>query len=267
MQNFEICTYKELKNKELPKFEYIIDVLIPKGGISMMYGDPGVGKTFFALSIACAVASGKQLLRWNVEEPRKVLYIDGEMAPTILKDRLKDLVVNYDEQLVDENLSFLSANLQREPFIDFGDKEARDKLDEVVKNFDLIIFDNLSTLFDVEDDKADAWHPIQKWFLKLRSEGKSVLLVHHTTKGGLQRGTVKKEVIMDTIIKLEKPEEMSEDGAAFNVVFNKARNETGDKVGRFGVALQYNPKNNLDWTEVRIVEAEKKPKKGRGKNK
>jgi RecA-family ATPase len=46
----------------------------------MLYGQRGLGKTHVALGIAYAVASGGAFLRWRAPVPRRVLYVDGEMA-------------------------------------------------------------------------------------------------------------------------------------------------------------------------------------------
>jgi hypothetical protein len=53
----------------------------------MLYSKRGVGKTFIALSIAYAVASGGKCLRWESPKPRRVLLIDGEMPLETLQSR------------------------------------------------------------------------------------------------------------------------------------------------------------------------------------
>ena len=44
-----------------------------------------------ALSIGYAVASGRPLMRWNVERRGRVLYVDGELPGTLLQRRLQKL--------------------------------------------------------------------------------------------------------------------------------------------------------------------------------
>jgi hypothetical protein len=58
--------------------------------------------------------------------------------------------------------------------------------------------------------------------------GYAVLLVHHTGKSGDQRGASRREDLLDTSIKLVKPENGSGgvDGAEFEVHFTKTRGET-----------------------------------------
>ena len=49
--------------------------------------------------------------------------------------------------------------------------------------------------------------PVQEWILQLRRRGISVLIVHHAGKGGDQRGTSAKEDVLDTVIKLSRPDD------------------------------------------------------------
>ena len=97
---------------------------------------------------------------------------------------------------------------------------------------DLLILDNLSTLLTSRSEAAsDAWVPMQKWFLRLRREGKSVLLIHHAGTNGRQRGTSRREDALDTVIALRRPENYSpEQGARFEIHFEKLRNRV-DAVG------------------------------------
>jgi hypothetical protein len=54
--------------------------------------------------------------------------------------------------------------------------------------------------------------------LLLRRQGKSVFLLHHDGKGGQQRGTSKKEDVLDTVISLRRPPGYTADQGHFRVV-------------------------------------------------
>jgi putative DNA primase/helicase len=59
--------------------------------------------------------------------------------------------------------------------------------------------------------------------LQLRRAGKSVILIHHAGKSGRQRGTSRKEDVLDTIISLRRPPDYSPDqGARFEVYYEKS---------------------------------------------
>ncbi|MBK8158771.1 MAG: helix-turn-helix domain-containing protein [Rhodospirillaceae bacterium] len=71
--------------------------------------------------------------------------------------------------------------------------------------------------------------PVQEWLLRLRRQGVAVLLIHHAGKGGNQRGTSKREDVLDTVIALRRPLDYEPDqGARFEVHFEKARGMSGD---------------------------------------
>lgn len=78
------------------------------------------------------------------------------------------------------------------------------------------------------ENEGESWLPVADWALNLRRLGKTVLFVHHDGKGGQQRGTSRKEDVMDVVIKLEHSKDyQAENGAAFLVKFEKARYLTG----------------------------------------
>ena len=118
---------------------------------------------------------------------------------------------------------------------DFSQKEGREQIEEIIKDYDLVVIDNISCLFrSGSENEAESWQQIQEWILDLRRRGKSVLLVHHAGKSGNQRGTSKREDILDAVIKLKHPDDYKpEDGARFEVHFDKARHFSGKDARSF----------------------------------
>src|SRR5471032_881338 len=83
----------ELLAAELPARRIILesgrDPILTSKSLVLLYGPRGVGKTFVALGIAWAAATGGRFLGWQAPKPRRVVYIDGEMAAADLRDRLR----------------------------------------------------------------------------------------------------------------------------------------------------------------------------------
>ncbi len=73
---------------QLPKRETILDPILSQKSLALLYGPRGLGKTFFALGIAWAAASGGSFLNWRASRPHRVVYVDGEMAAVDMKRRL-----------------------------------------------------------------------------------------------------------------------------------------------------------------------------------
>jgi putative DNA primase/helicase len=90
----------------------------------------------------------------------------------------------------------------------------------------------------MKENDGDSWTPVQAWLLQLRRMGKSCLLVHHAGKSGGQRGTTRKEDPLDTVISLRRPLDYSpQEGARFEIHFEKSRGFHGPDAEPFEVQL------------------------------
>ena len=58
----------------------------------MIYAPRGLGKTWFALGLAYAVASGSRFIKWDAPGPQGVLFIDGEMPLSLMQERLQKIL-------------------------------------------------------------------------------------------------------------------------------------------------------------------------------
>src|SRR5262249_2885572 len=104
---------------------------------------------------------------------------------------------------------------------------------------ELLILDNLSSLtVGVRENDGDAWAQIQDWLLRLRRRGISVLIIHHAGKHGGQRGTSRREDVLDTSFSLRQPSDYTiEQGARFEVHIEKGRGLAGDHARPFEAQL------------------------------
>src|SRR6476659_1123941 len=86
-----------------------------------------------------------------------------------------------------------------------------------IESVDLVILDNISTLVSSgRENDAESWNEMQAWLIKLRRQGKTVLLIHHAGRNENARGTSKREDVLDTVIQLKHPEDYEpDDGARF----------------------------------------------------
>ena len=83
-------TAKELIAADLPPTEYIVDVIIAKG-LVVLSAKSKIGKSWLALQLALAVASGDNFLGFNTTQG-DVLYIDLENTESIAQSRLTILL-------------------------------------------------------------------------------------------------------------------------------------------------------------------------------
>jgi putative DNA primase/helicase len=210
---------------DIPAREMLLSPILPERSLAMLYAPRGVGKSWLGLSIGMAVAAGQPLLRWSAPRQRNVLYVDGEMPLVSLQERLKEISAGFERDIPNDGFRILAAD-SLDGGINLSTEEGQQAIEPLLESIDLLILDNLSTLLPSRSESAsDAWVPIQTWLLKLRREGKSVLLIHHAGTNGRQRGTSRREDALDTVIALRRPEDYSpEQGARFEIHFEKLRN-------------------------------------------
>ncbi|MFC1842003.1 AAA family ATPase, partial [Candidatus Dependentiae bacterium] len=237
--NLRSVSVDELLTMELPEREMLLSPIIPSQGLVLLVAKRGVGKTHIALGIAYAVSIGETFLLWDAPRPRRVLYIDGEMPAVLMQQRLNMIISMYDKKPTQQDFRIITPDLQEKTMPDLSLKEGRDQIEKIIEDYDLVVIDNISCLFrSGSENEAESWQQVQEWILDLRRRGKSVLLVHHAGKSGSQRGTSKREDILDTVILLKQPEDYkAEEGARFGIHFDKARHFSGEDARSFQVRL------------------------------
>jgi hypothetical protein len=216
----------DLVAADLPKREAILDPILATKSLALLYGPRGLGKTFVALGIAWAAASGGSFLGWKASRPHRVLYVDGEMAAADLKQRLALMGP------VPSSLEFLLADLHPTGLPDLGTLDGQNRLMQGWGHPELVVFDNLSSLAGFRSGDPDRWSELQRFLMLQRRFGRAMLLVHHANKKGLQRGTNRREDVLDLIMALRRPTDYEPaDGARLEIHFEKAR-------GLFGTATE-----------------------------
>lgn len=245
---FTILGAATFSRRHFPPRDFLLAPWLPRQGLAMVYAPRGVGKTFFALETACAIATGQPFLGWKPPKPARVLYLDGEMPATDLQQRLNTIELTRGP-VSDEMLRIMTPDLQQSGMPDIARFDHQQLFSGTSENTDLVVIDNISTLCrSGNENEADSWGSVQTFILNLRANGVSVLLVHHAGKGGNQRGTSKREDVLDTVIALKRPEDYkASEGARFEVHFEKARGFTGDDAEPFEVALQVEEDGCYHW--------------------
>ncbi|BCO08785.1 hypothetical protein GF1_11610 [Desulfolithobacter dissulfuricans] len=234
-----IISAHNLLAMKLPPRQNLLDPWLPEQGLCLLHAYRGVGKTHVSLGIACAVATGSSFLGWEAKEPQGVLFIDGEMPAVTIQERLRHTLATMDITRA-HNLQIITPDLQQGGMPDLGTRQGQAQVDAVLtENIKLIIVDNISTVCrSTLENKSDSWLPVQEWALRMRGQGKSVLLVHHDGKGGQQRGSSRKEDVLDTVIQLVRPNHYTPDqGAVFEVHFRKNRGIHGEDAKPFEARL------------------------------
>jgi RecA/RadA recombinase len=232
-----------LLDTTLPARETILDPILTTKSLALLYGPRGIGKTFVALGIARAAAAGGSFLGWRATRPHRVLYVDGEMAAVDMRQRLAQLGPPP------PTLDFMLADLQPVVAPDLATVEDQYRLMEAWGRPELVVLDNLSSLVGFKSGNAEAWSTFQRFLVLQRCLGRAVLLVHHANKKGFQRGTNRREDVLDIVLSLRRPDGYAaREGARMEIHFEKARGLAGDAVEPIEARLVTDDTQGACWT-------------------
>jgi AAA domain-containing protein len=188
-----------------------------------------------ALAIAQALSSAGQLGDWKATERVRVLYVDGEMPPDLMRDRIQGLEGNNDHL---EFLNHLILFERTGKLLNIANPEVQQALTAhcINRGIKVLILDNLSTLASgVKENDADAWELLNNWLLDLRRRKIAVVIVHHAGRSGQMRGTSRREDNVFWIIALDDVRKDADDkrGARFVSHFTKASRNTQEDLSAY----------------------------------
>lgn len=263
-RNHKLIAANDFCQLQLPERKLLLGPWLSEGSINMVFADRGIGKTFFCLSAAIAVANGSPFLTYDAPAPAPVLYLDGEMQATAMQARFKALSNGYDTKAP---LYIYTPDIQDQDSgtPDIGIDTGRHEIDQLIEraNPRVVFIDNISTFVRTgNENEGDSWAPVQEWAVQLRKRGIAVVFVHHANKEGKQRGSHKKEDVMDIVIQLKRPDDYlaGEDATRMLVRYTKARHLEAKDTRDMEATLR-NEDGTLVWTyadgdptELRCVE-------------
>jgi hypothetical protein len=259
-----VVSAAELLGLNLKPRGMILRAFLPSQGLVMLYSKRGVGKTFISLGMAIAVASGGKFLSWEAPSPRRVLYLDGEMPGSVFQQRLGSIIAGSATTPGDSNLRIITPDLQDRGLPDLASTTGQELVERYLDGVELLVIDNLSALVRAtKENEGEGWVPLQDWALSLRRRGVSVLFVHHAGKSGAQRGTSRREDLLDSVISLKHPNNYSpSDGLRCEVHYEKTRSFFGEDAKPFEVRMTTGSRGEALWTvsnfedgaEIRVAE-------------
>ena len=174
-----------MSDVELTPVEWLWKPYLPFGKLSVLQGNPGEGKTYFAMHLAAACTNGKLLPNMESMEPFNVIYQTAEdgLGDTV-KPRLIEAGADLDRVLVIDD---------SEVQLTLSDERIEKAIIE--NNARLVIIDPIQAYLgaDVDMNRANEVRPI---FMRLgqvaQRTGCAILLIGHLNKAAgmqsLQRG-------------------------------------------------------------------------------
>jgi len=167
-----------------------------------------------------------------------------------IRDRLAAIIKSSDAEPPEGYFRIVTPDVQTRSLPDLGTLEGQAEIGELLGDAELIVLDNLSTLMrSGAENEGESWLPMASWALARRREGRAVLFVHHAGKNDSQRGSSRREDLLDVSIKLKYPGDYTPDrGAQFSILFEKARGLYGDDVREIEATLEQVEGGAQAWT-------------------
>lgn len=274
-QTYKVYPLDEVLKMPIEKTSFLMRPTIQEKGLTLIYGNRGSGKTFYALGMALALASGINFAGNTCNTPQQVLYVDGEMDPFETKERLEWLKNGFEMEgktTHPENLHMFMVGLQGEdmqmPVLSKEDDQKN--LEDIMKkhNIKVAFLDNIYTLYcPCDENDASSWAEYNDFNKKERQKGRSLVWIHHTGKDASRgpRGSSAIETLLNTSVFINKIKpKHPNDGLTIEVEYTKTRSTSGDEVAKKKYSLEvytcttYNQKPYAKWIEEKTEDDEKK---------
>ena len=176
----DVVDVSELQDKTLPPMKWLIDDLLPVGGVVMLSAKPKMGKSFLAIQLALTVASGGEFLGFQAQK-HEVLYIDLETSQRSMTNRISMMTADAPKGL------YLMTPQEVFEFGNIGNgfESQVDYFLESHKGVKLVIVDTYGLIqgsrpsqYIYRQEYAEISH-LNSW---ARKKGFTLVLIHHQNK-------------------------------------------------------------------------------------
>lgn len=175
-----------LKNVKKPE-SVVGEGIMTESSFILLYGRPGLGKTWLALQLALAVSQGKPWLGLETKR-RGVGVVELEMHEYYLKDRIMELTKSMEKGEALQalgNIEFICRPNFSGP-VDLLEPATRDGIISWVQEHGvgLLILDALSRVHTADENYAQEMGKVLAAIERIRDEtGCCILVLHHEPKG------------------------------------------------------------------------------------
>jgi hypothetical protein len=197
-----LINWQDFWTQSFPAEDWLIEPIIPRNQLVVIFAPGGTGKSLLALYIAAALATGKEIFA-EPKPPTNVLYMDYEMSQAVLYERLTAMGYNGDTDL--SRLHYASL-----PPIGSLDKpEGAKQICDLARTCqaELVIIDTFARAVEGAENDADTVRNFYRWTaMNLKQEGRSLMRIDHAGKDLKKgaRGTSAKNDDVDLVWQMTK---------------------------------------------------------------
>lgn len=223
--------------------EWVVPYWFPKGVITLVCGEPGIGKTTLLLTLCAAVASGSKV-------PTDKGFIDVSKNPVAYISLEDDL-----QTKIKSTLSLIDAAQSNNLYV--AEASSFNEVTRLIKeNFPLIVIDPLSTIISQDINRADVAAKMLRIFLKeAKKSDKAIVVTWHLNKSQDVLGSVIFKTIPKVVFLLVKDKETGK------IVAENTKNAFSPLMKPLAFRIEEGILNFCGLSEVGVDEIRDKTKK------
>lgn len=162
---------------------------LPYGVVGSIISPGGVGKSAFALSLACQVAGGPCLTGLPTDEIGKVVYVAGEDPENVIEHRLfavGEHCNQVEREMISENLKVIPASGE---IIDILSTKTQEHFLKLATGSSLLILDTLRVIHSADENDSGAMSNVVGHLKRIANQTDcSIIFLHHTNKNSMNTG-------------------------------------------------------------------------------
>lgn len=171
----------DLRKKDIPKIEYLVEGLIPTNGLVYCFGCSGCSKTNLLLYAVMCSAIGKKVLEFETKK-FKTLWLDEENREPGMKDKIDKLAngLGITDDVLNEYIEILISD-----GFNILDKASINNLKKEIEEFkpQLVVIDSIAKVFPLDERNEKDVRKIYTVLRPLIEEfGVTFVLIHHARK-------------------------------------------------------------------------------------
>jgi|GEM_PF-5809247 len=232
----ETVVLADFLSQEDAKISWVVRHILPAGGVGILAGPAGYGKSWMLLDLAVECARGGRWLGRFSTTSGRILYLDEESTPTLLRHRLRKLLNAKSLQGTKLDVYFGVGQ-----GICLNDQASAEGLRQVLQALQpaLVIVDSLIRVHRAEENSASEMSRVFAVVKALtRDFGCTFLFSDHQRKPGsygtsqdlLLRGSSDKVAFVDTLLSLRR-----KDGA---LIVEHSKSRFAEPVSSFVVRIE-----------------------------
>ena len=165
----------DFASEDIPEPPYLLDPILPSGGLAIVFGKGGHGKTQFAFTLARSLCDGASFLGRYEATKTRVSYLGVDMPIRMLQKRVRGFLGEFE---CPESLQILPSDSR----LNILRLEESAVAPVLRHRPGLVIVDTLRKVHELDEDKSSTVATVFGAFRRLLGPDPAILFIHHDRK-------------------------------------------------------------------------------------